>query len=84
MAHDDYLTGWAVRDAQGVKLKTVSDTRRAAIVNWLVTECQVLITNAMPDDVIERQWETWRGEAQDIQVRVYAVRACGSGSVLPR
>lgn len=74
MAHNDYVPGWAIRDARGVRIKTVSDTRRAAIINWLVTECQVLVTNLMPDDVIERAWETWRGEAQDINVRVYADR----------
>ena len=36
--------GWAVIDDGKIKFRTVSDTRRAAMVNWLVTEhnCMIL------------------------------------------
>lgn len=76
MGLGDFVTGWAVRDARGVRIKTVSDTRRASIVNWLVTERRVPICLDMTDDAIERQWELWRGESELVEVKVAAFGAC--------
>ena len=50
--------GWAVV-ASGARIfvKTVSDTRRAAIINWLVTEKEQLITIFDDDLSIEKMWK---------------------------
>jgi hypothetical protein len=68
-------SGWAVIDRNGnVDMRTVSDTRRAATVNWLCARCGMLATVFTSDDEIEREW----------QVRS---RECGAGvrqvSVIP-
>lgn len=50
--------GWAVV-ASGARIyvRTVSDTRRAAIINWLVTEKHQSITMFHGDEQIERMWK---------------------------
>lgn len=50
------VIGWAVVENLEIKIKTVSDTRRAAIVNFLVTERDTMILNSMTDEMIERIW----------------------------
>lgn len=47
---------WVVWDARGPLVNTVSDTRRAAIVNWLVTETGMMVTQAHDDVDIENAW----------------------------
>jgi hypothetical protein len=50
-------TGWAVVTLSGnIFVKTISDTRRAAIVNWLVTEHRHLVMNSDTDEDIESMW----------------------------
>lgn len=51
-------TGWAVV-ASGARIfvRSISETRRAAIVNWLVTEKHQFITNFHDDDDIEEMWK---------------------------
>lgn len=61
-----FAVGWAVIDHQrrGIDVRTVSDTRRAAIVNWLVAEAGcMMISNAYSDDQIEKLWAYYRGRA---------------------
>lgn len=50
--------GWAVASnfRGDIYIKTVSDTRRAAIINWLVTEGGIPITKYHTDADIERLW----------------------------
>ena len=48
---------WAVVHKDAINIRTVSPTRRAAIVNWLVVERDYLITNARTDEQIETLWE---------------------------
>jgi hypothetical protein len=55
---------WAVIDGGKIKVKTVSDTRRAAMVNWLVTEREIYITANMSDEQIERLWFRHRQGAE--------------------
>lgn len=50
--------GWAVADAGGILVRTVSPTRRGAIVNWLVSFCGVLVHSGWKDDMIETQFVT--------------------------
>jgi hypothetical protein len=54
---------WAIVHDDQIDIRTVSLTRRAAIVNWLVTKRSVPIYNAMTDDHIERIWFQLRGTA---------------------
>lgn len=59
--------GWAVISKDKIKVRTVSDTRRAAIVNWLVTERNILVRASWEDEDIERVWhENNRGDTQTI------------------
>lgn len=49
--------GWAVvASGARVFVRSVSDTRRASIINWLVTEKQVGVYAYHTDDDIERLW----------------------------
>lgn len=54
--------GWAVVDYGTINIKTVSGTRRAAIVNWLVVQKGEFITNAHSDEDIERLWEVKKNQ----------------------
>jgi hypothetical protein len=50
--------GWAVvNDRDQIFVKTVSDTRRAALVNYLVTECRLFIKDWQTDGDIEQLWD---------------------------
>jgi hypothetical protein len=71
MAHNDFKEGWGVVDHGGLNIRTVSDTRRAAIVNWLVTEAMLMISNGHTDDHINALWDASRGEASVRPVRLY-------------
>lgn len=51
--------GWAVTSSSHIFVKTVSETRRAAIVNYLVAEHHINITNLWTDDQIEAAWLYW-------------------------
>lgn len=56
--------GFAVVDGGAIKVCTVSDTRRAALVNFLAVERACFITNHMSDEHIERLWFQYRGNAE--------------------
>jgi hypothetical protein len=62
--------GWGVEDSLGINLRTVSDTRRSAIINWLVVEANQRIFDYMTDDHINALWDAHKGEAKVIKVRV--------------
>lgn len=50
-------TGWAVLAAGGrIYINSVSETRRASIVNWLEAEKHCVITNRHSDEDIEKMW----------------------------
>jgi hypothetical protein len=49
--------GWAVVQNGELLVKTVSPTRRAAIVNWLVVEGGLFVQDAWSDAMIETAWE---------------------------
>lgn len=50
-------TGWAVVSASKLYVRSVSETRRAAIVNWLVTEKDVCVMSYHTDAAIEEMWK---------------------------
>lgn len=51
-----FAAGWGVTDDRGLDIRTVSDSRRAAIVNWLVIKARVLIRADHSDEEIEYLW----------------------------
>jgi hypothetical protein len=61
--------GWAVIECIGIDVRSVSPTRRAAIVNWLVTRGRWISTSTT-DEQIEDYWSEDRGEAEVVQVTV--------------
>lgn len=69
--HDDYKDAWGVVTNDGLVVRTVSDTRRAAITNWLVTNAGVMITNRHTDDHINALWDMHSGDALVRPIRCY-------------
>lgn len=51
-----HADGWAVTDDRGLNIRTVSETRRGAIINWLVVAARVLVLANQTDDEIEYLW----------------------------
>lgn len=55
------VSGWAAVDADGdINVKTVSGTRRAAIVNWLVVGAGIMVLNHWSDEGIEETFQKQR------------------------
>lgn len=71
MARNDFKDGWGVVDDEGLKVNTVSDSRRAAIVNWLVTAAGCMIYDSCSDEQINVMWEAKCGYALVMPVRIY-------------
>lgn len=71
--------GWAAIVSGRILVNTVSDTRRAAIVNYLVTKGGIVITNAWSDDDIERCWTHWGAHAQcrEVCITPAPLQKCG-------
>lgn len=67
----DVAVGWAVVSGQ-ILVNTVSETRRAAIVNYLVTKHAINITNKWSDEDIERCWAHWGAYSQCSEVSIVA------------
>lgn len=53
----------------GILVDTIHTSRRAAIVNWLVTRRNTMVTADRDDDWIEFMWKNLRGE-RDYCVKV--------------
>ncbi len=67
--------GWAVLTNEGIDMRTVSDTRRAAIVNWLAVSASILMLAWMNDEYIEKLWQEHRGNVRAIPVKVQSAVA---------
>lgn len=63
--------GWAIVDSTGINVRTVSDTRRAAVVNWLVVEKGVGVYNSTSDEQIELVWTQLRGASEVMEVTIH-------------
>jgi hypothetical protein len=50
------VAGWAVKVGEDIDVRTISPTRRAAIVNFLHCNIQPIL-NSFPDATIERIWD---------------------------
>ena len=68
--YDEKAEAFAVIANGKIDVRTVSDTRRAAIVNWLVVDrgCPILRTDT--DEQIEQLWEQEQGEASVAAVEI--------------
>lgn len=65
------MIGWAVTVDDKIDMRTVGPTRRAAIINWMVTERKELITNFTSDRSIDMKWSRYEnGEVRVQQVDV--------------
>lgn len=73
MSDSGYKEGWGVIDADGLNVNTVSETRRAAVVNWLVVVARTMILDSYSDERIDTIWDAKRGEALVCPVRIYVV-----------
>jgi hypothetical protein len=70
--------GWAVCDADGtLNMRTVSDTQRAAKVNWLFASENMFVSRGMTDERIERMWEDLSAKtgAKVVRVNITAMDA---------
>lgn len=54
-------TGFAVVSDGMININTISNHRRAAIVNWLVIEHHLFISDGMSDDIIDSLWQNHKG-----------------------
>lgn len=69
--YTDFKEAWGVVDDDGLNVRTVSDTRRAAIINWLVTNAGVMIMDTHTDEHINALWDANCGEAMVRPIRCY-------------
>ncbi len=69
--------GWAILSEKGIDVRTVSPTRRGAIVNWLVTTCGVPVQNHWTDEAIELMWQGASEYESLAKVQEVAITAVG-------
>lgn len=65
--------GYAVCEAGTIVVESIAPTQRGAIVNWLWTNCKVLITNDMKDHSIFMLWKQHRYTRKAAVIRVRIV-----------
>lgn len=63
MAYDEKTEAYAVIADEKIDVCTVSDTRRAALVNWIVVNCGIPLFNWTTDEEIEQIWKERCGNA---------------------
>ncbi len=61
---------YAVVTENGTEIATVSETQRAAKVNWLVVACRIHISRTHSDNDIDQLWNQHHGEARITGVEV--------------
>lgn len=55
--------GWAVIRHCQIDVRTVSPNRRAALINWLVVQKGVAVTNDHTDEDVEQLWNKHKRDA---------------------
>ncbi len=63
-------TGYAMIKDGIIDVRTVSPTRRAAIVNWLVINAQVMVCKHTPDREIEILYNKYGGSTVVVPVEI--------------
>lgn len=56
-----FVLGWAVIQSRQILIRTVTNTRIGAIVNYLGTVHEIQVTGAHSEEEIERAWLRVRG-----------------------
>lgn len=64
------VKGWAVHDANGINVRSVSPTRIAAIINYLCTDRGLPMLNTATTKDIEKAWALYRRDAEVIEVDI--------------
>jgi len=72
MGNRRLASGWAIIDNDEIKVRTVSPTRRAALVNFLLVERLVAVLEDTSDEAINQLWEQHRGDASITLVMIRA------------
>ena len=67
---DEKVKGYAVITNDKIDVRTVSLTRRAAIVNWLVVEGGRMVYSSTTDEDIEKMWIELHGTSQVVAVEI--------------
>ena len=68
--YDEKAEAYAVIENDKIDVRTVSPTRRAAIVNWLVVNRGCLILRTTTDEGIEDLWKDAQGNATVAAVEI--------------
>lgn len=63
-------SGWAVKDAKGIRVQTVAETQRGAIVNWLVLYARTRVLDSHSNTEINNMWRRLCGDAKTIRVLI--------------
>ncbi len=66
----DKVRAYAVIEDGKINVPTISNARRAAIVNWLVVEANLMIYSKDTDEYIKQLWEENKRDATIIEVEV--------------
>lgn len=61
---------YAIVDRGAAIINTISDTERAAKVNWLVVSCGVTVRAYATDRSIENAWLNHKGSAECRRVKI--------------
>jgi hypothetical protein len=56
--------GWAVVERDVIMVRSCSDTRRGAVVNFLMASRGVIVLDWMDDELINVLWTTHKGDAE--------------------
>lgn len=74
------VNGWAVCKNGVPYSKTTSNTRRAAIINWLYTYGYLCITARDTDEQIEEAWQVRKGtEIECSEVEIIVLKGATDG-----
>jgi len=68
--YDEKAEGYAVIYDDEIDVLTVSETRHAAIVNWLIVNRRTPIFNSTTDEQIEQLWNEHGGDATVAAVEI--------------
>ena len=63
-------SGWAVIENGEINVRSVSPTRRAAIVNFIATDRGVMHRARHTDALIEDVWQKLKGDADVFEIRI--------------
>lgn len=63
-------TGFAIMTDGAIDMRTVCESRRSAVVNWLVASAGIFVFKWHTDACIEKMWREHCGASEVVHVRV--------------